>query len=234
MDTKKVWGNLRVFGAIIAFCLLATAPVAADTPPNDPLHINSAGINSGELPAPLPAMPGEMSLPAVRFPTVDMESLPVLSDERAALQTLTDNRVSVLRATINSRYASVRGSVASVRAVTDNISNAVGDPMSLSVYDGTEHVTVSGMAQRMSQSLEFGFGYARAVSALGPMGLDLVFVFVGFGWVVLVNLIVTVIRLIAALVGFMGKALDALWKLSMLLLEVMRFVVAIFDLFWPL
>lgn len=106
--------------------------------------------------------------------------------------------------------------------------------MSLSVYDGTEHVTVSGMAQRMSQSLEFGFGYARAVSALGPMGLDLVFVFVGFGWVVLVNLIVTVIRLIAALVGFMGKALDALWKLSMLLLEVMRFVVAIFDLFLPL
>jgi len=208
--------------------------VLADTPPNDPLHVNSVGITSGELPAPLPSMPGPIAMPVVSFPSVDMSELPTMSDQQAAVKILVGNRVSVFRATMNARYASARAGIASVRSVTDNISNAIGNPMTLSVYDGTERVTVAGMTQQMAQSISFGLGYARAVSSLGPMGLDLVFVFVGLGWIILVNLIVTSIRLIAALLGFLGKTLDALWKLAILLLEVMRFVIAIFDLFWPL
>lgn len=233
MDTQKIRRNLRVLGAVV-LAALWTAPVLADTPPNDPLHVNSAFITSGELPAPLPSMPGAIDLPSIAFPGIDMSQLPVLSDERQAVETLVSNRVTVLRATINNRLAETRASIASLRSFTRATSDAIGNPMTLSVYDGTERLTVTGMAQRMAQSVEYGIGYARAVSALGPLGLDLVFVFVGFGWVVLVNLIVMAVRLIAAVIGFIGKALDALWKLSLLLVEVMKLVAAVFDLFWPL
>jgi len=229
MDTQKVFRNAGIF---IIICLAAT-PVLADVPPNDPLHINSTGITSGELPAPLPSMPGPVALPAVSFPAVDMSELPVLADERAALQTLTSNRVSVFRGAMQSRYAEMRGSVASMRSFTHNISNAVGNPATLSVYDGTQRTTVTGMAQRMSQSVSLGLSYARAVSALGPMGLDLVFVFIGIGWIMFVNLVSFLVRLIGAVIALLGNVLDAFWKLVMLLSELFQIAIKIFDLFWP-
>ncbi len=230
MDTQKVFRNVGIF--IIIF--LAAVPVLADVPPNDPLHTNSVGITSGELPAPLPSMPGAVSLPSVSFPSVDMSELPVMADERAALQTLTSNRVAVFRGAMQSRYAEMKGSVASLRSVTDNISNAIGNPATLSVYDGTQRTTVVGMAQRMSQSVSLGLSYARAVSALGPMGLDLVFVFIGIGWIVFVNLAAFLARLIGAVIAMLGSVLDAFWKLAMLFSEVSQIVIKIFDLFWTL
>jgi len=234
MDNQKIWRNFRVLGVISLFLLVAAAPVLADVPPNDPLHINSIGIDSGELPAPLPAMPGAIELPEVVFPAVDPSAWPSVEDERAATKIVVSNRISVLRATMNSRYNDARASVASVRSVTHNVLETIGNPMVDSVYDGTTRVSVAGMAQRMSQSIEYGLGYARAVANIGPMGLDLVFVFVGIGWILLMNLLSLGVRLIAALIGFLGKALDAMWKLAILLIEVMRFVLAIIDLFWPL
>ena len=230
MDTQKVCRNVGIFVLIF----LAAAPVLADVPPNDPLHVNSVGITSGELPAPLPSMPGPVALPSVSFPAVDMSELPVMADERAALEVLTKNRVTILRSALQSRYAEAMGAVASVRSVTDNLSNAVGNPATLSVHDGAQQTTVVGMAQRMSQSVSLGLSYVRAVSALGPMGLDLVFLFVGLGWVLFVNLASFAARLIGVVILMLGQVSEAFWKLAMLLSELTQIVIKIFDLFWPL
>lgn len=230
MDTQKI---LRNTGILIIALLWAT-PALADVPPNDPLHINSAGITSGELPAPLPAMPGKSVLPAMVFQPVDMSALPTMSDERAAVESLTANRISLMRATMQSRYTDMQAAVASVRSVTNNMSNAIGNPTTISVYDGAQQATVVGMAQRMSQSVSLGLGYARGLSAIGPLGLDVAFVFVGIGWILFVNFMSFAARLIGALIIMMGSLLDTFWKLAMLLAQLVQTALKVFDLFWPL
>jgi hypothetical protein len=120
-----------------------------------------------------------------------------------------------------------------VRDTTDSIEALVGDPMEVSTNVGERSLTMTGMAQEMAQSVEFGLGYARAVARIGPMGLDLVFVFVGLAWLLIVNVLTLLIRLIAWFIRAAGKALEFVWRLLLLLISVIRLIVAVLDLFLP-
>lgn len=236
MDRKKVCRNIGSCGVALAAALVLAAPVLADPPINDPWHINSEGVRleSGQLPAPLPSVPDPVNMPPLTLPYVNHESWPTTVDEREVMKLLVRNRVEALRQSLSARYSDARLSVRSVRNTTDSISAMVGDPMQTTATTGARSVTLTGMAQEMAQSVSFSLGYARAISRIGPLGLDLVAVFFGLGWLAFVSVITLLIRIIAFLFRLLGKALDGIWKLLILLLQVVRLFIAIFDLFWPL
>jgi len=233
MDYQKIYRNAGIIGLVLVLSLAWVPPVLADPPINDEFHINSTSISSGELPANLPVLPATGSMPAIRMPYVNHANWPTTTDERAALKTIVSNRVSVLRSSLNARYTDARLAVRAVRQTTDMVSNAIGDPMSVQTHSGERALTVTAMAQEMAQSVEFSLGYARAVAGLGPVGLDLVFVFAGLGWIVFVNVVSLVVRVAGFFIRALSRALGTIGRLLSLLIDVLRLIVAILDLFWP-
>jgi hypothetical protein len=172
-------------------------------------------------------------MPNLQLPYVNHSDWPTVADERDAVKILIRNRVNLLQQNLSNRYNEARLTVRSVRNTTSMVSEMVGNPMAVTAHTGERSVTLTTVAQEMAQSMEFAIGYARAVGSIGPMGLDLVVGFIGLGWLVFVNLITLLIRVIAWFVRMLGKVLESIWKLLILLLEVIRLIIAIIDLFWP-
>jgi len=237
MDYQKICECLRICVALavgVLCALLVYAPARADVPPPDnEFRVNSVGINSGELPAPLPTMPDPIDMPNVEYPYVDRSAWPTTVDEREAMKTLVENRVYRLQGALNTQYSRARSSVSAVRETTNAVRNFVGDPMAMVSTGAERSVTVGAMAQEMAQSTSFALGYARAVSSLGPLGLDLVFLFVGLGWVIFVNLISMLIQVVAWFIRMMGNALDWIFKVLLIVIQLIRLVIDLVDLIWP-
>lgn len=249
MDWEKVHQNTRICWGIVvagAALLLWTIPAHAQTPtpqptstpevqqthlaPNDGLHVNTegAGIMSGELPAPLPAMPGAIRMPDVAFPYIDFSTWPTVSDGRAGLATQINQRLYDTRAVINEQYTRARLTLQTVRETTAGIREFVGNPMtSVSTQSDSRTVTVNSMASEMAQSVEFSISYLRAVSNLGPLGLDLVFIFIGLGWILFVNLAEWVLRAIIWILKALGSAFAFVLRIIDLILSLIRTIRAL-------
>jgi len=231
MDNQKIYRRIGIIGLVNLLLLVWASPVAADPPINDEWHVNSVEVDSGELPAGLllPSLPSPVTMPRLELPYVTRDDWPTTVDEREAVKLLVRNRVTVFQQSLNNRYTAARVAVNAMRSTTDMISNAVGDPMTtVSANTGERSLTVTGMAQEMAQSVEFSLGYARAVAEIGPVGLDLVFAFVGLAWIVFINVMSLLVRLIAWFIRMLGRALEAIWKVFMLLIQIIRLVIAIF------
>lgn len=225
MDDKKVCLVARILIIIAAF-LAVTSPVAAQDPaPNDELHINSVGVMSGELPAPLPSMPGRVIMPDLTLPSVNRSAWPTTADNRQAIQSNIENRLRDVRSAINEQYNAARTTVTAVRSTTQRVKDFVGDPQtSVVARSDNRSVTVTGMAQEMSASVTTALGYARAVSNLGPLGLDLVFVFIALGWILFVNFASLAISVIAWFFKMLGKVLETIWKVVMMVTNILKLI----------
>lgn len=233
MDHKTLHVCLGI--CFLALLVLPGSPVAAQDPaPNDDLHINSVGITSGELPAPLPRMPDTVDMRNLTLPIVSMENWPSTATNREVVYTIIETRLSDARQTLNQQYVSARTTVAAVRSVTRRITDFVGDPQAAIVsHSESQSFTVTAMAQEMGASVTQAVSYARA---LGPLGLDLIFVFIGLGWIMFVNFFGLVIGAIAWFIRILGKVLDAAWKMLMLLsnlLKLLPFLVFVFVWMFP-
>jgi hypothetical protein len=178
-------------------------------------------------------MPNPIDMPDVNYPYVDHSAWPTTIDEREAMKTLVANRIYRLQGALDTQYSRARASVSAVRQTTNAVRNLVGDPMNVTGVGAERSVTVGAMAQEMAQSTSFALGYARAVSSIGPLGLDLVFLFVGLGWVIFVNLISMLIQVVAWFVRMMGNALDWIIKVLIVVIQLIRLVIDLVDLIWP-
>jgi len=185
-------------------------------PPNDDLRINSENvIMSGELPAPLPSLPGRISLPDITLPLVDHSQWPDTTTSRNAAWQAINASVADVRTTINEQYSNARSQVAALRSTTQSMRDFIGNPASTVSQGYGQSFTVTGMASQMSNSVASALGYVRAVSAIGPMGLDLVVIFIGLGWVLFLNffewlmmLIVSIIKTLAGIVVWFFRVLE--------------------------
>ena len=159
-------------------------------PQNDGLHVNSQSvIMSGELPAPLPVMPGVVAMPDITFPAPDRSQWPDTTIVRQGLWSSINAELVDARQTINEQYDSARANIVAVRSATQAIRTFVGNPVNTTAQSDSRVVTVNSMAAEMSNSVAVALGYVRAVSNIGPMGMDLAFIFIGLGWVMFVNLL---------------------------------------------
>jgi len=207
--------------------------VAGEFPPNDEIHVNSENvIMSGELPAPLPDMPDVIVMPDITFPEIDSSDWPDIVVGRDTMFAQTNARLMDVRSALNEQYDDARATLVSVRNTTNELRAFVGDPQtSVSAQSDARSVTVTGMAQEMAQSVSSSMGYVRAVSNLGPLGLDLVFIFIGLGWILFMNLVEWVVKIVAWIVRWLWSLLAFLLRLFELFMALIRTLVELIP-FW--
>lgn len=198
-----------------------------------PPEYNTMGVLSSELPVPLPVSPGAVSLPEISFPEVTNNSWPSLIAQKSNLESAAHERVVNIRYNLNSQYNATRNALNEVRVTTDMISNAVGDPTSVAVNTGTSALNATQIAQQMSSSMSYATGYLRAITTVGPLGLDLAFVFIGLGWIVFVNLVTLLIRLMFWFIHIMWEIMLAAYYLIDSVSEVANLIISAVDLLWP-
>jgi len=198
--------------------------------PNDEVHVNSpeAGIMSGELPAPLPSMPRRVIMPDLNLPYIDFSDWPTVSDGRAGLAEQINQRLYVQHAMINEQYNRAREGLNAVKSTTRALREFVGNPVtSITSQSDTRVVTVNSMAAEMAQSVEYSIGYLRAVSNLGPMGLDLVFIFIGLGWVLFMNVLEWLVLAIAWILKMIAGAINFVLRIIELIMDMIRTIRAL-------
>jgi len=197
-------------------------------PPNDAVHINDAGIMSGELPMPLPRLPGSVDMPDIAFPYVDFSEWPSVTDGRESVGSTINGELYLARDIINEQYDRARDGINAVRETTQSIRDFVGNPMtSVTAQSDSRIVSVNSMASEMAQSVSYSLGYLRAVSNLGPMGLDLVFIFIGLGWVLFMNVVEWIMAVIVWLLKMLAGAITFAFRILELVMELIRTIRAL-------
>ncbi len=187
-------------------------------PPNEGIHLNSPGVRmSAELPMALPDLPQSASFPVVVFPRIDPSQWPSISDGRNAVKSEFMARLNDMRLFLNAGYADVNTALNTVRNSTASIRNFIGNPMNVTAQaSGGRVTTVTGAAYEMAQSTAVALGYVRAVAAIGPIGVNLVFVFIGLVWILFVNLgewlLTFMIFIFKSLAGFLRWIFNLIWN----------------------
>lgn len=196
-------------------------------------------VTAGAVPAPLPKMPEPVPIYSVDLPEINVSAWP---SSRSAVDSLFEEvdtamstQLTTVRSRLNTQYSAVLAQVSSVRQVTNDIKAAIGDPLTINVRDidkqGNARVTtVSMMAAQLTSSTRYAIGYMRALSNLGPLGLDLLFVFIGLGWMVFINILAFLIEGIAWFLKQLGRLKDEVIKLLSFLLDFIRTILLVIDI----
>jgi hypothetical protein len=229
MDTQKI----LICALFIA--LAWGAPAAAQESP--PPQYNTTGVQSAELPAPLPRTPGVIAMPELNLPRIDRASWPSLVAQRTELDAKGRSVLSGVRSDLSQRYSEALGQMAEVRSVTGEwrsfLGVAEGGEIAVSTQSADQSFTMASVAQQMGSSIEFSVGYLRAITGLGPMGLDLAFVFVALAWVFFVNLSTFAIKLTAWLIRTLFDILAFIISLAIAIFTVVNAFLKAVDIVWP-
>ncbi len=211
------------------------------TLPNEGIYQNSSEVSIAKLGGPLIRQPQgfgalavqpELSLPDVTLPDINpSEEWPELSTGRDGVLSQIHTQIQTVQTTLDGQYSWARARIASFEQTTAALRDFIGSPQSVVASDGARQVTVTGMAQEMAQSVAFALGYLRAVGALGPMGLDVVFVFIGLAWMLFVNLMEWLTRAIAWFVRLILRVAGWIVELVRVLLEIVRTIMALIPFF---
>lgn len=220
---------------VVIIALVVAAPVAAQD--GMPPAYNTAGVQSGELPAPLPRTPGVINMPALELPEIDRSRWPSLVEQRAELDTKGRSALSGVRSELSQRYSEALAQVDDVRTTVGEWRSFVGmtegGMESITAQSASRSFTMASVAQEMGASIEFSVGYLRAITGLGPLGLDLAFVFVGLAWVWFVNLSIMAIKLTAYLIRSLFNILDFFIRLVTAIFSALHALLQAIDIIWP-
>jgi len=177
---------------------------------------------------PLPRLPGSVTMPDIAFPYVDFSEWPSVTDGRESVGSTINGELYLARDIINEQYDRARDGINAVRETTQSIRDFVGNPMtSVTAQSDSRIVSVNSMASEMAQSVSYSLGYLRAVSNLGPMGLDLVFIFIGLGWVLFMNVVEWIMAVIVWLLKMLAGAITFAFRILELVMELIRTIRAL-------
>jgi len=238
MDRKKIRFYVGIYLLVM---LLAASPVAAQsTPPNDDLHINSAGVQSGELPAPLPDTSSWSNLPDMQLPLVDHETWP--ENDNSGLKSDIEERVTDVNEQLQGQYEFVIERIYDARSLTNQAQSVVGDPLDsggealgFSVQaDGDTEITAASAAEQLAGAIRFAMAYMRSLTDIGPLGLDIVFVFIGLAWIVVVNMADMAVRISSWLLSNILKVLTFVFgTLFQVIVWIINIILDIIGILWP-
>jgi hypothetical protein len=176
-------------------------------------------------------------MPALNLPRIDRASWPSLTAQRTELDAKGRSALSGVRNDLSQRYSEALGQMAEVRSVTGEwrsfLGVAEGGEIAVSAQSADQSFTIAAAAQQMESSIEFSVGYLRAITGLGPMGLDLAFVFVALAWVFFVNLSTFAIKLTAWLIHTLFEILDVILAIALVIFHIISTIVSIIKLIWP-
>jgi hypothetical protein len=211
-----------------------------------------------EMPGALPQSELIIQLPrsaAEHLPAMRAESLPGYVSE--AEQTGVAGFMSEIEGQITTYGVLINSRLGDIQSVTDAARDLVGDPQEAQmiimagpaesvsnpgfseqhVAGEPDEIAVAGasysLAQAavdLSENMNFAFGYVRAVADIGPIGLDLIFIFLGLGWLVFVKLTTLIMRVTAWLVRMLFRMLGSLIQLIGFFLQVISVIAEIIKL----
>jgi hypothetical protein len=242
MDLAKI--SIYVGSAVTALLvgLLLVGPVSAQAPgPNDELHINSAGVASGELPYPLPDPGAGASLPDMTLPNVSHSNWPSSVPSQNDVRDDVEGYVEGVNGVLNDQYSWVLERIYQARTVTNQARSVIGDvdqvgaeEIGFSAASDEGEISAASIATDLAGAIRWSMAYLRALSNLGPLGLDLAFVFIGLGWIVLVNVMDMAVRLVAWLLGLIFKVVSfVLGTLIDLVIGIINIILKILEIILP-
>ena len=218
-------------------------PTPIPTLPNYGIWQNSPEIEvSIQLLMPLPTQPDtsglfavmpELSLPELELPEINPSAdWPSLTMGREGILAQVESQLFTVRDAARAQYNAAYSEIAEVGETIQSMRDFVGSPQAnVIASDGARQVTVVGMAQEMAQSVEFALSYLRALGSLGPFGLDIVFVFIGLGWILFLNLLEWIMLAIAWVVKRIVGVLEFVITIVRVLLEIVRTIMALIPFF---
>lgn len=238
MDTPKT-AIYAGIGLAVALALWA-APVAAQEPPQAPDgggRVNTLGVQSGQLPAPLPDMPPGVSLPDLNLPQPNAASWPSTAVVEGVVREDVETVVGNVNGVLTANYGFVLDRIYEARRVTNQVVQVIGsedEPAgSFGIMSEGDEISATSLATDLAGAIRWTMAYMRGISKLGPLGLDLVFVFVGLGWIVLVNLADMAIRLAAWLIGIIGKVIAFAMKIVEVIFHIIGLILSVIEIIWP-
>lgn len=162
-----------------------------------------------QMPARLPEMSGASALPRLNLP----EPPSSYPQNPGIIKPVIGRQLEGLADGANAQYAWVLDRIYEGRELTGRVSALVGETQpqregeqfgAMGIAFGESPITAHSIAGELASTIRFAMGYMRAISNLGPTGLSLVFIFLGLGWVALVNVADLGVRSIAWLLRTIG------------------------------
>jgi len=192
-----------------------------------PLPVYASG-DPVSLPVPLPAMPADVepltTFPSVALPEIDHATWPSAVDEIDAVRAALLNTVSAAESTMQSEFSGVSARIAAVRSPISQMQAMIGSPQTdvTAQSDTAQYNSLYSMASTSTAAMQTSVAYLRGLSGIGATGLNLTFVFIGLGWVLIVNLLDLLLSTTWALVRFIIGALDWAIRVVDLILQILQ------------
>lgn len=224
MDHQAVGWNFGAFVAIVVgLSLLLVSPVQADGGSDPGMLVVSEPVWE------LPILPRTL-----QFPTVDHSDWPSTLPARNTLKAAITNRMTLLTTSVTRPLDWTLSRVSEFKSTIGVLQAIVGDPLQTHATDGYQQsVTIYSAATKMSSGMRVGAAYLRAISRIGPVGLNLTLVFAGLVWVIFINLLDLLFTLGTALVKIILKLVMIAIQIAGLLFSLLQLIIALIKLIWP-
>ncbi|MCD4737783.1 MAG: hypothetical protein K8R89_00795 [Anaerolineae bacterium] len=210
MDRK----NSRLI-VIVALILLFPTAVAADT--GEPVA----------LPVPLPAMPADvqpLTFPSLVLPVINSANWPSAIAGIEAISARIASTMNTVESMQQREFSRVNEQIAAVRAPISRMQSLIGSPQTdvTAQSDTTQYNSLYSMATASTAAIQTSVAYLRGLSGIGATGLNLTFVFIGLGWITIVNLLDLALFIPWSLEKFIIRAIEWIMKIVDLILQVIQ------------
>lgn len=192
----------------------------------------SVGASTGEavaLPVPLPAMPADvqpLTFPSLSLPAINSANWPGAIAEINSLSARLDSTMSAVESMQQREFSRVSAQISAVRAPINRMKTLIGAPQTdITVQSDTaQYNSLYSMATVSTAAVQTSVAYLRGLSGIGATGLNLTFVFIGLGWITMVNLLDIAMTLVWATGVFILRAGEWIMKIADLLLQAAQAV----------
>jgi hypothetical protein len=141
---------------------------------------------------------------------------------------------------LNDNYEFILGRIYQARTVTNQARAVIGESSGDSgdmmfAAAGEGPLSATSIATDLAAAIRWSMAYLRGLSNLGPLGLDLTFIFVALGWIVLVNVSEMGVRLVAWLLRTIIGVIT--WVFNTVIgfvLGIINIILKIVDIILPL
>lgn len=224
MDHQTISCYVRAFIAVLIGLGLMTSPSPA----------LADGGTGGELTVTI----SEWELPTlprtIRFPAVDHRTWDSTVPARTTLKNNLQARMTELTTAVTQPMDWTLNRIAATRGMVTQMRDMVGDPMLVVATDGYQQtMTLARAVQQMSDGIQVGAAYLRAISRIGPTGLNLTFLFAGLIWIIFINFVDFLLSIGISIVRVIIKLTMFAMQIMVLLFNLLQLIIAILDLLWP-
>jgi hypothetical protein len=218
---KNLKDILKVILAVIGMTLVAPTIVLAEG-------------ETTELPVRLPDLPADIyviedySLPTIYLPEVDSYEWPSALDEIEARTAAIEDAFADQRSYLSVQISRVSTKMNQVRVFTNKMRGLVGSPLTVSVSSDSVNVNSAyAIALQLSSAIETSISYLRSLSAIGPTGLNLTFIFLGLAWLMILNALDLLVNIIVGIRKFLIGVIEWLLKILRTIFDFLQLVRAL-------